>query len=451
VTSIGYAAFSGCKGLEKITIAEGAQLKTVGSFAFADCSSIKEIHIGRIEDWCRIKYADKSGVPFSSSKNANLYLEGKLLTEIELTEDITEIGDYCFSYCTSIRKFIIRCPITATRVFEGATGTLVLDTSTLGSFALSNAAFDELILEENATCNIPTSNDFGTFLSKITVSSTNPRYDSRENCNAIIETESNTLIQGSLITVVPNSVVGIGYYAFSGIGIESMVIPDSVTSIGDDAFAGCKVLQTVTLSKNIISIGSYAFFGCTALYSMNLKELNITTIRESTFRNSGLISINLPNSLTEIKQEAFMSCLGLTSIDIPVSVTSIGVNAFRRCESLASLTIPPSVTRIVDGLVCDCKSLLSLDIHAELLSINDDSLQGCVSLKRITCRKNTAPDLVGNSPFGNSTSNYTGRNTYNTGENTLYVPQGATGYDTGQWLDTLQNAEKCGFTISYTL
>ena len=53
--------------------------------------------------------------------------------------------------------------------------------------------------------------------------------------------------------------------------------------------------------------------------------------------------------------------------------------------------------------------------------------------------------------FGNSPDNYTGRNTYNTGENTLYVPAGATGYDTGQWLDPLQNAEKCGFTLSATL
>jgi hypothetical protein len=53
--------------------------------------------------------------------------------------------------------------------------------------------------------------------------------------------------------------------------------------------------------------------------------------------------------------------------------------------------------------------------------------------------------------FGNNVNNYTGRNTYNTGENMLYVPVGATGYDTSGWLDPLQNAEKCGFTISYSL
>ena len=75
---------------------------------------------------------------------------------------------------------------------------------------------------------------------------------------------------------------------------------------------------------------------------------------------------------------------------------------------------------------------------------------GCTSLASLTFLRTTAPSLSRN-VFGDSSDNYTGRNTYNTGENTLYVPAGATGYDTGQWLDPLQNAEKCGFTLSATL
>ena len=62
----------------------------------------------------------------------------------------------------------------------------------------------------------------------------------------------------------------------------------------------------------------------------------------------------------------------------------------------------------------------------------------------------TAPTTTSDT-FGINTSNYTGRNTYNTGKNILYAPAGATGYDTGYWLDPLQNAEKCGFTLSATL
>lgn len=61
----------------------------------------------------------------------------------------------------------------------------------------------------------------------------------------------------------------------------------------------------------------------------------------------------------------------------------------------------------------------------------------------------SAPEAK-NDSFGASTSSYVGRNTYNTGENILYVPAGATGYDTGEW-SVLLDPEKCGFTISYTL
>jgi hypothetical protein len=71
-------------------------------------------------------------------------------------------------------------------------------------------------------------------------------------------------------------------------------------------------------------------------------------------------------------------------------------------------------------------------------------------LKKITSLAMTAP-TVSKDTFGSSANSYTGRDTYNTGENKLYVPVGATGYDTSYWLDPLCNSEKCGFTLSATL
>jgi hypothetical protein len=76
------------------------------------------------------------------------------------------------------------------------------------------------------------------------------------------------------------------------------------------------------------------------------------------------------------------------------------------------------------------------------------SLASCPSLKTIIMPFKTAPKTAG---FGDKETNYTGKNTRDTGENVLYVPAGATGYNTDYWLDPLQNPEKCGFTISYTL
>ena len=73
----------------------------------------------------------------------------------------------------------------------------------------------------------------------ISVDSGNPIYDSRDNCNAIIEKESNTLIRGCKNTVIPNSVTTIGTHAFGGSEISSIAIPGSVTRIEKNAFIGC--------------------------------------------------------------------------------------------------------------------------------------------------------------------------------------------------------------------
>ena len=69
---------------------------------------------------------------------------------------------------------------------------------------------------------------------------------------------------------------------------------------------------------------------------------------------------------------------------------------------------------------------------------------GCINLNSITCLAMVAPNIQ--NAFGNSTDTYTG---YNTKPNVLKIPTGATGYDTGYWLDPLQNESKCGFTIEY--
>ena len=68
----------------------------------------------------------------------------------------------------------------------------------------------------------------------------------------------------------------------------------------------------------------------------------------------------------------------------------------------------------------------------------------------IICKAKTAPDAKSDA-FGRNSSEYVGRKTYNTGENKLYVPADATGYEAGTWLDPLCNSTKCGFTLSKTL
>jgi surface protein len=101
----------------------------------------------------------------------------------------------------------------------------------------------------------------------------------------------------------------------------------------------------------------------------------------------------------------------------------------------------------------NCTNLTLLDLSSfntsSLTSTTTDIFRGCINLKTIKLGAEVATTKLSSGSFGNSTSNYTGYNSRSTGENKLYVPVGATGYDTGYWLDPLQNPEKCGFTIEY--
>ena len=92
-------------------------------------------------------------------------------------------------------------------------------------------------------------------LTSMVVASGNNTYDSRDNCNAIIETATNTLIAGCKNTTIPNSVTSIGSLAFRGCSsLTSVRIPNSVTSIGYKAFEECSSLRSVTIPYSVTSI-----------------------------------------------------------------------------------------------------------------------------------------------------------------------------------------------------
>ena len=103
-------------------------------------------------------------------------------------------------------------------------------------------------------------------LEKITVESGNSRYNSRDNCNSIIDKKTNTLIAGCKNSVIPNSVARIDGLAFCGCsGLTELTLPNSVTSIGDGAFRGCRGLTGLTLPNSVTSIGESAFYLCSGL------------------------------------------------------------------------------------------------------------------------------------------------------------------------------------------
>ena len=213
--------------------------------------------------------------------------ENKELTSVTIPNSVTHISSRAFRKCTKLKSITI--PKSVTRI-------------------------DDSILD--SCINI----------TSIIVDKDNKVYDSRNNCNAIIHTETNELIQGCKNTTIPNTVTRIGDNAFYGMTtLKSIDIPNSVTTIATFAFWNCKGLTSLTIPNSVIYIGDFAFMMCE-----NLK------------------SVTLSQSLKSLQYYIFYECKSLTSITIPASVESCDVAAFCGCDNLKNIffqsTTPPLMT-----------------------------------------------------------------------------------------------------------
>lgn len=252
-------------------------------------------------------------------------------------------------------------------------------------------------------------------LASIVIDSENAMYDSRDNCNAIIETSTNTLIAGCKNTIIPNSVTAINKYAFSGCrGLTNIDIPNNVTSIGTFAFYGCTGMKSVVIPSSVTIIGDYAFRDC-YLVSKQLTNNStlpisdtwgITLCDEET--NEGLLikdnvavkcryyasDVTIPNSVTSIKNGTFSECSNLTSITIGSSITNINKSMLSGCSALTNISVSPSNTKYDSRNNCNAivetasnELIVGLNntiIPSSVISIGESAFYGCSSMTSVT-------------------------------------------------------------------
>lgn len=442
-------AFNNCTGLTAITIPN--TVESIGTYAFSNCILLSSIEIPdsvttissdafNNTSWydtqsAGVVYAGKVAYKYKGTLNAD--------TDIILQAGTLSIAGGAFKSLGSHLKSVT-IPNSVINIGAGAfsnnlglTSITIPDSVTyIGSGAFSACTGLKTVSIGRGVISIPGNPFFQCLgLESITVDSNNTVYDSRNNCNALIETSTNSLISGSKNTIIPNTVTSIKDQAFYYVASGDMIIPNSVTSIGYGSFAQSP-LQSITIPGSIKNIpgtkytiaGSMQgpFQNCSSLKTLILEEgveriedgidevYSQTSHVYSAFGNSGLITLYIPSTLTYIGKETFRYCDKIAEIHIanveswcnitfkniysnPIAVTSKSIRLYLGETEITNLIIPNTLTSIKDKAFSKCISFTSVDIPNSVTSIGSYAFQGCSSLTSVTIPNSVTS--IGNSAF----------------------------------------------------
>lgn len=341
VVEIGNNAFQWCYNIPSVTLPEG--ITSIGSSAFSPCTGLKSINIPStvvtIKERAFFNCSGLTSITLPPSVKAigySAFCGCSKMETVTLSEGLEEIGNEAFNYCQSLSTLVIPASV-----------------QTIGLNIVNNCSK----------------------IASLGVAQGNTVYDSRNQCNAIIETATNTLVCGCQSSVIPSDITAIADNAFQNCtGLTSITLPAGLKSIGASAFAGCTgITGTFELPSGVTHIGEYAFSGCRNMEGTLSLPAGLDGLNQGAFSQCEKLtgSLVFPEGVTSIPGYVFNQCKGLTGeLVIPSTIQSIGGYAFYGCTGLTGeIAMPSGTTQIEICTFQDC-SITKVTIPASVTTID---------------------------------------------------------------------------------
>ena len=305
----------------------------------------KEISSCRINEATKIIYCEA-------------FEECSLLLNIEITNNIVDIGSWAFSGCTRLTN--IKIPDNIEHI---------------GTAPFANCtSLTDIELPNNLTSI--TDNMFAgcTSLTNIEI----PNSVTSIGGAAFYCCTSLTNIE------IPDSVTSIGDSAFYNCNsLTNVVIGNSVTSIGDSTFENCKSLKKIKIGNGVNSIGSKSFLGCIQLEEVVIPK-NVSYLGSRVFEKcKNLNTVQVLGSVEVIPYLAFSSCSNLTNVSFSEGVKKVDTYAFVSCSNLETIILPQSTEIIGNNAFEGCRSLSSIHIPSNVKSIGKHAFSDCINVNNI--------------------------------------------------------------------
>ncbi len=361
VTDIENLAFRSCTALENINIPE--KVTKIREQAFYDCQKLK---ITKLPD--NLESIEKQA-----------FYGCIALESIDIPDKTKDIGEQAFLVCSGLTSLTIGDGMInigkEAFLYTSLQSVTIQSAQAIGESAFFGcSSLSDVIIGH--VKNIGESAFSGcTNLSSLNIEGTESIGDQAfKNCTSLAS------------ITLPQTITGIGTFAFAGSGLTSITIPRSVKQISDETFNGCTALKTATLEEGVETIGKNAFTNCKELTDITIPS-TVTSIGNYAFNICPkLATVTFAGEtpqLNSLGQNAFQSCEALTSIDIPDNVTTLATRTFNLCTTLENVTLPNQLESIGDFVFNECSALKKLDIPQSVTSIGGNAFNKCGELTTV--------------------------------------------------------------------